>query len=217
MSRAEERILNPAARRPQSPAGEDADSKLNIAVIFTAVEPTLAALKHAGVLASNLGARISLVVPQVVPYPLPLNKCPDPARFQRAPFPRDRRQEPRGNSSCRLPVPRSDGDLESLFSNPIRWSWWVAARTLVAHVGEAPGGGLAPRRPRSDLFGNGVNRNARPVLHRSRLSVSDRLLGLHQGLRQALGGRLHGLHHRRHRIARPVCLSVYALLRPEKF
>jgi len=76
MSRAEERILNPAAGRPQSPARQDADSKLNIAVIFTAVESTLGALKHAGVLASNLGACISLVVPQVVPYPLPLNNPP---------------------------------------------------------------------------------------------------------------------------------------------
>ena len=76
MSRTEERILNPAAGRPQSPERQDADWKLNIAVIFTSVETTLAALKHAGVLASNLGACISLVVPQVVPYPLPLNKSP---------------------------------------------------------------------------------------------------------------------------------------------
>ncbi len=86
MSRAEERILNPAARRPQSPAGGDADSILNIAVIFTAVEPTLAALKHAGGLAGNLGARISLVVPQVVPYPLPLNKAPIPHGFNERRF-----------------------------------------------------------------------------------------------------------------------------------
>ncbi len=76
MSRAEERTLSPAVPRPESPARGDAGSKLNIAVIFTAVESTLAALKQAGVLASNLGARISLVVPQVVPYPLPLNKVP---------------------------------------------------------------------------------------------------------------------------------------------
>ena len=76
MLRAEEGILSLAVGRPQSPADGDADSKLNIAVIFTTVESTLAALKHAGVLASNLGARISLVVPQVIPYPLPLNKAP---------------------------------------------------------------------------------------------------------------------------------------------
>jgi hypothetical protein len=76
MSRATGRILDPAERWPQSPAGGDADSNLNIAVIFTAVESTLAALKHAGALASNLGARISLVVLQVVPYPLPLDNPP---------------------------------------------------------------------------------------------------------------------------------------------
>jgi len=86
MSRAEERILNPAVRWPQSPAGGAADSKLNIAVIFTAVESTLAALKHAGVLASNLGACISLVVPQVVPYPLPLNNAPIPPGFNERRF-----------------------------------------------------------------------------------------------------------------------------------
>jgi len=86
MSRAEERILNPAAGRPQSPARQDTDSKLNIAVIFTAVESTLAALKQAGVLASNLGACISLVVPQVVPYPVPLSNSPISVGFNERRF-----------------------------------------------------------------------------------------------------------------------------------
>lgn len=86
MSRAAERILNPAAGRPQSPRSQDADPKLNIAVIFTAVESTLAALKHAGVLASHLGACISLVVPQVVPYPLPLNNSPISPGFSQRRF-----------------------------------------------------------------------------------------------------------------------------------
>jgi hypothetical protein len=40
------------------------------------VESTLAALKEAGNLANSLGARIKLVVPQVVPYPLPLETPP---------------------------------------------------------------------------------------------------------------------------------------------
>jgi hypothetical protein len=86
MSRAEERILNPAAGRPPSTARLDADWKLNIAVVFTAVESTLAALKHAGVLASNLGACISLLVPQVVPYPLPLNNSPVSPSFNERRF-----------------------------------------------------------------------------------------------------------------------------------
>ena len=86
MSRAVERSLCTAVRRPHSPA-EDAESSLNISVIFTAVEATLAALKQAGILASNLGGRISLVVAQVIPYPLPLNKplaAPDFTEIGRA-------------------------------------------------------------------------------------------------------------------------------------
>src|SRR5882724_2491992 len=62
-------------RRPAPLVKEDADQRLKIAVLFTSVESTLAALKGAGELASHLGAQITLVVPQVVPYPLPL-QCP---------------------------------------------------------------------------------------------------------------------------------------------
>ena len=46
------------------------DSRLNVSVVFTSVEPTLAALKRAGVLASQLGGVITLVVLQAVPFPL---------------------------------------------------------------------------------------------------------------------------------------------------
>jgi hypothetical protein len=67
-------ILSRDSQRPGL-AG-DADQKLNIAVVFTSVEATLAALKEAGALASSLGARITLFVPQVVPYALPLETPP---------------------------------------------------------------------------------------------------------------------------------------------
>jgi len=76
MSLALEKILAPAVGRPESPATEEAGSRLNISVVFTAIDSTLAALKQAGAMASSLGARITLVVPQVVPYPLPLNSPP---------------------------------------------------------------------------------------------------------------------------------------------
>ncbi len=69
-----ELVLNRDSQRPV-PA-EDAGQRLNIAVVFTSVETTLAALKEAGSLASRLGARITLLVPQVVPYPLPLETPP---------------------------------------------------------------------------------------------------------------------------------------------
>ena len=57
------------------------NSKSNIAVIFTSIESTLSALRMAGTLANRLRARITLIVPQVVPYPLPLNGPPVPAAF----------------------------------------------------------------------------------------------------------------------------------------
>ena len=76
MSLAIEKILVPATGYPARPIAEETDQQLNIAVVFTSVESTLAALKEAGNLANSLGARIKLVVPQVVPYPLPLETPP---------------------------------------------------------------------------------------------------------------------------------------------
>ena len=72
MSLAIEKILAPATGQPSRPAAVEAEQKLNIAVVFTSVQATLVALKEAGSLANSLGARITLVVPQLVPYPLPL-------------------------------------------------------------------------------------------------------------------------------------------------
>lgn len=76
MSLAIEKILTPATGYPSRQIREGAGQKLNISVIFTSVESTLAALKEAGNLASSLGARIMLIAPQVVPYPLPLETPP---------------------------------------------------------------------------------------------------------------------------------------------
>ena len=76
MSFAIEKILAPSTGHPKRPSTTEADQKLSIAVIFTSVESTLSALKEAGTLACSLGARITLLVPQVVPYPLPLESPP---------------------------------------------------------------------------------------------------------------------------------------------
>lgn len=46
----------------------------DVAVVYTGVKRTLAALRKAAVLADGLHARIRLVVPEVVPYPLPLDQ-----------------------------------------------------------------------------------------------------------------------------------------------
>jgi len=70
-----EKVLVPATGRPTLDISE-VDQRLNITVIFTSVESTLLALKQAGALANSLGARITLVVAQIVPYPLPLETPP---------------------------------------------------------------------------------------------------------------------------------------------
>ena len=71
-----ERILQPGTAQPVRRETEDREPRLNISVIFTSVESTLKALKKAGALATSLGARITLVVPQVVPYPRPIESPP---------------------------------------------------------------------------------------------------------------------------------------------
>lgn len=70
-----EKVLLPATRIPDRKHEED-NKRLNITVVFTSVGSTLAAMKRAGVLARSLGARIVLIVPQVVPFPLPLESPP---------------------------------------------------------------------------------------------------------------------------------------------
>jgi hypothetical protein len=81
MSPSIERFPVGRTRIPYGPVAGDANSKLNIAVIFTSIESTLSALRTAGALANRLRARITLIVPQVVPYPLPLNRPPVPTAF----------------------------------------------------------------------------------------------------------------------------------------
>jgi hypothetical protein len=86
MSLAFNRTLNPEVKRPEPLPPEDRESRLNIAVIFTSADATVAALKKAGNLAESLGARITLMVPQVVPYPLPLTSPPVLLEFQERRF-----------------------------------------------------------------------------------------------------------------------------------
>jgi len=64
----------PATRTPERHVADKAEPQLNVSVIFTSVEGTMAALRTAGTLANKLGGRITLMVPEVVPYHLPLNK-----------------------------------------------------------------------------------------------------------------------------------------------
>jgi hypothetical protein len=76
MSLALERMIAPLTGVPARPFSQETDAKLDISVVITSVDATLTALKEAGNLASSLGARITLFVPQIVPYPLPLTSPP---------------------------------------------------------------------------------------------------------------------------------------------
>jgi hypothetical protein len=86
MTLAIEKILVPATGHPARPQPGETERGLNIFVVFTSVEATLAALKEAGNLANSLGARITLLVPQVVPYPLPLETPPVLVEFNEKRF-----------------------------------------------------------------------------------------------------------------------------------
>jgi hypothetical protein len=50
------------------------DSQLRVFVLYTGVRRTLAALRGAARLAAGLNARIEVIFPQVVPYPLPIEE-----------------------------------------------------------------------------------------------------------------------------------------------
>jgi len=71
-----EKNLAPLTGFPVRKERESANADLHISVVFTSVASTLAALRRAGTMAENLSARITLLVPQVVPFPLPLQSPP---------------------------------------------------------------------------------------------------------------------------------------------
>jgi hypothetical protein len=70
-----EKRMAPMTRR-SGPADEETQSTLEVAVVFTSPAATLTAVRKASVLARPLNARITLLVPQIVPYPDPLESPP---------------------------------------------------------------------------------------------------------------------------------------------
>jgi len=69
-------IGTPSAWTPTYKAWGDAEKQLNIFVVFTSIKGTIAALRTAGTLANRLHGHITLMVLEVVPFHLPLNKPP---------------------------------------------------------------------------------------------------------------------------------------------
>ena len=66
---------------PAEPSPPGRGPGLNVHVIFTNAESARTALRVAGKLARDLGARVTVLVAQVVPYPLPLEKPPVAIEF----------------------------------------------------------------------------------------------------------------------------------------
>ena len=62
-------------------AASSGGSPLDLHVVFTDLTSTLATLAAASELARGLGARMTIVAAQVVPYPLPLDDPPVAASF----------------------------------------------------------------------------------------------------------------------------------------
>lgn len=88
-------LLAEGSARPQTPEVSAATCPLEVTVIFTGLKATTYALQCAAKLANNLHGRIRLVVPQVVPFALPLESPPVLVRFQEERF---------RKLACELPV-----------------------------------------------------------------------------------------------------------------
>jgi hypothetical protein len=68
-SRLEEIFRPPVPPEPSAP-----ERKLEVAVLFTSVEPTIAAMRRAESLVAGLNGHISLIDVQIVPRQLPLQQ-----------------------------------------------------------------------------------------------------------------------------------------------
>jgi K+-transporting ATPase KdpF subunit len=214
LSLAIEKILVPV------PA-QETERGLDVSVVFTSVDSTLQALKEAGELANSLGARITLLVPQVVPYPLPLETPPVMLDFSERRFRVMASQSP---VETRVHIYLCRDKLQLLTSVLRRGSivvvggrkrsWWPTRDQAFARRLSRAGFEVIFKKTASKKE---EEQNARSVLCRHWLRICASVLGLHSGLRQALRGKPMD-----YVIAGIASLGlfiylIYALLRPEKF
>lgn len=209
-----ERIIAPVTGVPARRFTEETESALEISVVFTSVDATKLALKKAAELALGLGGRVTLIVPQIVPYPLPLARPPASVDFNE--------QRMRAIANCcpletcvliylcrdAFETLRSVLNPRSLVVVASRKRWWPTAEKRWPPNSDAWGTRWLSRK--------GSNSYARSVLRRNRLSLFVCLLGFYEGLRQVVGGIMDYI------IAGFTSLGLlvyllYALLRPEKF
>jgi hypothetical protein len=113
-------------------------STLDVTVVFTSVPATLRALKTAAELAHNLNGRIRLLVAQIVPYPLPLQRPAVSAEFSRR---RLQTIASQGSIDTRIELwlcrDRSDALCQALKPGAlvvigVRRSWWPTAEKALA-------------------------------------------------------------------------------------
>jgi len=128
-------LTAPAHRRR---AAEPPSQTLDVTVLFTSVEPTLAALRTAGELASRLNCRITVVAPQLVPYPLPLASPPVLVEFNERRF-RVIAEEARVDTSVQVYLCRDRTEAllaalapHSLIVIGMRPCWWPTADKRLA-------------------------------------------------------------------------------------
>jgi hypothetical protein len=82
MAAAFEKQLIPEILRPDWRPSEGEDHPLEISVVATSPDTVSTALERAAGLAGSLSARITVIVPQIVPFPLPLSTPPVLLDFQ---------------------------------------------------------------------------------------------------------------------------------------
>jgi hypothetical protein len=128
---------------PAPPDLSERGRKLDLQVIFTDLPKTAAALAKARSMARGLGARITLMVAQVVPYPLPLAAPDVPVEFtERLLEPLAREQDDADIAIeiylCRdrnETIRRAVSPDSLIIVGARKWHWWLSrdrwlARTL---------------------------------------------------------------------------------------
>jgi len=160
------------------------DPRLRVTVVFSTTEGTLAALREAGVLAKNLGARILLVVPEVVPFAFPVDNPPIPVEFL------ERRQLALVSASgvetdevsIQIYLCRNRKEcLRKILNSPSlvviggRRRWWFARERKLEHY-------LRSLRHQVVFVEMEAKYHAGSFLRSHLRAVFRRLLGFHQGL-----------------------------------
>lgn len=138
-----DRLLWQGRVEPSAPPASE-ESRLELNVVFTHTPDTLWALKRAAEMARELNGRIRLLVPQVVPYPLPLTSPPVLVEFNERRFREIASEQPIETRVeiylCRNPEVILAHKLKpgSLVIIGARKSWWpTGEKALAKHLRRA--------------------------------------------------------------------------------